>query len=299
MSPLAATIDVSILGWATLGLATIALLSVEQFAFRDTSLRVAAVWSTAWLALALAFGAALWAGYGATAGTEYFAGYALERSLSIDNVFVFAVILGAFAVADTDRQRVLGWGIGVALALRLVFILAGAALLSSFHATYYVFGAILVYTAVKLARHKGAQIDPERNVVLRLVRRRLKHPLAPVLIVIATTDLVFAFDSIPAIFAITSDPFIVFAANAFAMLGLRALYFLVAGLLGRIEGLDAALSLILAFIGVKMLLIDVWHPPVWLSLAVIAAVFGALALRSRATRLCRRRRTRHRATGTP
>jgi tellurite resistance protein TerC len=277
-----ANLDVSAAAWAGFGLLTVALLYADHLAFagrRTVALRTAAGWSVAWLVLALAFGAALWSWQGAGAGSEYLAGFVLERSLSLDNVFVFAVILSAFAVPAADQPRVLGWGIAVALVLRLIFILAGAALLGSFHATYYLFGAILLWSAYKLARHEGGEIDPQRNVVLRTVGRRLKHPLAAVFVVIATTDLVFAFDSIPAIFAITQDPFIVFAANAFAMLGLRALYFLVAGLLGRVEGLDVALSLILAFIGVKMLLVDVWHPPVWLSLAVIAAVFGALALR--------------------
>jgi tellurite resistance protein TerC len=262
-------------------------------------LRTAGAWSVAWLVIALAFGVALWAWRGGDAGSEYVTGFVLERSLSLDNVFVFAVILSAFAVPTSVQPRVLGWGIAVALVLRLVFILLGAALLANVHATYYLFGAILLYTAFKLARHEGTKVDPERNAALRLLRRRggrwLSHPLTPVFIVIATTDLVFAFDSIPAIFAITQDPFVVFAANAFAMLGLRALYFLVAGLLGRLEGLDTALSLILAFIGVKMLLVDVWHPPVWLSLAVIAAVFGVLA----AIPLFRRRRTRRRAGDRP
>jgi tellurite resistance protein TerC len=193
---------------------------------------------------------------------------------------------------------VLGWGIGLALVLRLVFILLGAALLDAFHATFYAFGALLLYTAYKLARHDDSEIEPEHNPALRILRRRvpmtadyhghhltvrdagkrLATPLAAVFIVVATTDIVFAVDSIPAIFAITTEPFIVFAANAFAMLGLRALYFVLVGAMDRFAYLSYGLSAILAFIGAKMLLIDVWHPPIWLSLAVIVGVLGVTAL---------------------
>jgi tellurite resistance protein TerC len=171
------------------------------------------------------------------------------------------------------QPRVLGWGIALALGLRLVFILAGAALLDAFHATFYLFGALLLYTAYRLARHSDSEVDPRRNPLVRLVRR----PLVAVFVAIATTDLIFAVDSIPAIFAVTRDAFIVFAANAFAMLGLRALYFLVADMRERFVYLSHGLAAILAFIGVKMLLVDVWHVPIWLSLGVIVAVLGAAA----------------------
>jgi len=262
-----------------------ALLAVDFAVFargRVPTLRESAAWSVAWLALALVFGAVLWLWQGGAAGGEYYAGYLLERSLSLDNVFVFAVILGYFAVPADAQARVLSWGIALALVLRLVFILAGAALLHAFDATFYVLGALLLYTAYKLARHSEAKVDPGTNPVLRLMRRVAPNasPMVAVFVVIATTDVIFAIDSIPAIFAVTQDPFIVFAANAFAMLGLRALYFLLAGLVDRFTYLSTGLAVILAFIGLKMLAIDVWHVPIWLSLGVIAAVLAASALLS-------------------
>jgi len=271
----------------TLAIVVAALLVVDFAVFargRVPTLRESAVWSVAWLALALAFGAVLWALQDGAAAGEYYAGYLLERSLSLDNVFVFAVILGYFAVPADAQARVLSWGIALALVLRLVFILAGAALLHAFDATFYVFGALLLYTAYKLARHSEAKVDPSNNPVLRAMRRVAPNasPMVAVFVVIAATDVIFAIDSIPAIFAITQDPFIVFAANAFAILGLRALYFLLAGMVDRFAHLSTGLAVILAFIGLKMLAIDIWHVPIWLSLGVIAAVLaGSTALSMR------------------
>jgi len=299
------TLDVSLGAWAILAVVVVVLLAVDLLVFarhHAPSLRESAVWSVGWLVLALGFGAVLSLWQGGQAGSEYFTGYLLERSLSLDNVFVFAVILGYFAVPRAVQPSVLGWGIVLALLLRLVFILIGAALLSSFQATFYVFGLLLLYTAYKLARHDDIEIEPERNPALRLVRRvlpvsqdydgeklvtrragrRLATPLFAVFVVVATTDLIFAVDSIPAIFAVTRESFIVFAANAFAMLGLRALYFLLVGMRERFVYLSYGLATILGFIGVKMLLVDLWHVPIWLSLAVVAGVLGltaALSLR--------------------
>jgi tellurite resistance protein TerC len=257
-----------------------ALLVVDFAVFargRVPTLRESAIWSIGWLALALVFGAVLLAWRGGGAAGQYYAGYLLERSLSLDNVFVFAVILGYFAVPASAQAKVLSWGIGLALALRLVFILAGAALLHAFDATFYVFGALLLFTAYKLARHDETTVDPSHNPVLRAVRRVAPNasPMFAVFLVIATTDVIFAIDSIPAIFAITQDPFVVFAANAFAILGLRALYFLLAGMVDRFTYLSTGLAVILAFIGLKMLAIDIWHVPIWVSLGVIAAVLAA------------------------
>ncbi len=305
MSPVlaASNIDVSLPMWVALGAVVIALLAVDLLVFarhRAPTLRESALWSVGWLALALAFGAGWWLWQGGEAGSEYFAGYLLERSLSLDNVFVFAVILGYFAVPARIQSDVLGWGIVLALGLRLVFILVGAALLDAFHATFYVFGALLLYTAYKLARHDELRIEPGSNPVLRAMRRVLPlsdeyegerlltrrrgrlvaTPLFAVFVVVATTDLIFAVDSIPAIFAVTREPFIVFAANAFAMLGLRALYFLLAGMRERFTYLSQGLAAILGFIGVKMLLMDVWHLPVWTSLAVIVTVLAVATLAS-------------------
>ena len=299
--------DASLLTWIALAGVVVALLLADLVIYgrgrREVGLRESAIWSVGWIAVAVAFGAGLWALAGPTAGSEFLAGYLLERSLSIDNIFVFAVIFAYFAVPTIVQPRVLGFGIALALVLRLVFILIGAALLDQFHATMYVFGALLIYTAWKLARHDQTDIDPEHNPALRLIRRRvpmtdgyhggrvwirqngrrLATPLLAVLVVVGTTDVVFAIDSIPAIFAITTDPFIVFAANAFALLGLRALYFTLVGLMDRFVYLSYGLAAVLAFVGAKMLLVDVWHPPIWLSLAVIAGVLGltaALSLRA-------------------
>jgi tellurite resistance protein TerC len=304
----AAELDVSAAMWAGLGVLIVVMIAADFLLFargpRAPRMRESVIWSIGWLVVALGFGALFWAWQGGEAGSQYLAGYLLERSLSLDNIFVFAVILGYFAVPSAVQSNVLSWGIALALVLRLIFILLGAALLDSFHATFYVFGALLLYTAYKLARHDDSDIEPEHNPALRLLRRRvpmtddyegdkllvrqagrrLATPLLAVFVVVATTDIVFAVDSIPAIFAITQEPFIVFAANAFAMLGLRALYFVLVGMMDRFVYLSHGLAVILAFIGFKMLLIDVWHPPIWLSLAVIAGVLtltAVLSLRAR------------------
>jgi tellurite resistance protein TerC len=270
--------------WSILGGLVVVLLAVDLVVFarhHAPTLRESAIWSVGWLVLALLFGAVLWLWQGGQAGSEYLTGYLLERSLSLDNVFVFAVILSYFAVPRETQPTVLGWGIGLALVLRLVFILIGAALLESFQVTFYVFGLLLLYTAYKLARHDDIEVDPERNLVLRFTRRLgITSPLFAVFVVVATTDLIFAIDSIPAIFAVTTDAFIVFAANAFAMLGLRALYFLLAGMRDRFVYLSQGLAAVLGFIGVKMLLVDLWHVPIWLSLAVVVVTLTAAALLS-------------------
>jgi tellurite resistance protein TerC len=292
-------LDISLGTWAILGAVIVAMLAFDLFVYARghiPSVRENALWSVGWIVVALAFGAIFWAWQGSEAGSQYFAGYLLERSLSLDNLFVFAVILSYFAVPGEKVQgKVLAWGIMLALVLRLVFIIAGAALLDAFHITFYVFGVLLLYTAYKLARHDNVEIEPEHNPLLKQLRKRVTMtddydgdklftkvngkrvatPLLAVFVVIASTDILFAVDSIPAIFAVTQEPFIVFAANAFALIGLRALYFLLVGLMDRFVYLTQGLSVILAFIGVKMLLIDVWHVPIWLSLAFIA---GTLAL---------------------
>jgi tellurite resistance protein TerC len=290
--------------WAVLGVLVAGMVVADFLVFgrgrREVTVREAAAWSLGWLVIALCFGGLLRVWHGGQASSEYLAGYLLERSLSLDNVFVFAVILSYFGVPPAVRARVLAWGIALALALRLVFILIGAALLANFHVTFYLFGALLLYTAWKLARQEEIEIEPEHNAALRLLRRRvpmtaayhggrltvheagrrITTPLVAVFVVVATTDLVFAVDSIPAIFAVTQDPYIVFAANAFAMLGLRALYFLLVGAMHRFAYLSYGLSAILAFIGVKMLLIDLWHPPFWVSFVVIVGVLAVAALLS-------------------
>jgi len=292
-------LDISIGTWGILAAVIVVMLAFDLFVYARghiPSMRENALWSIGWILVALAFGAVFWAWQGSEAGSQYLAGYLLERSLSLDNIFVFAVILSYFAVPGEKVQgKVLAWGIMLALGLRLIFIVIGAALLDAFHVTFYAFGALLLYTAWKLARHDDAEIEPEHNPLLKQLRRRVKMtddydgeklftrrngkriatPLLAVFVVIASTDILFAVDSIPAIFAVTQESFIVFAANAFALIGLRALYFLLVGLMDRFVYLTQGLAFILAFIGAKMLLIDVWHVPIWLSLSVIA---GTLAL---------------------
>ena len=258
------------------------------------SVREAAIESAAWITLGLSFsGVVAWA-FGAGAAGEYLAGYLIEKSLSVDNVFVWAVIFGYFAVPDKYQFRVLFWGIFGALVLRAIFIFAGVALLEAFDWVLYIFGAFLLFTAVKIARHQGAEVHPEANPVLRVVRRvvpsttdydgqrlftrrngrRLATPLLAVLVLVETTDVVFAVDSIPAILAVSREPFIVFASNAFAILGLRALYFLLAGMADRFRYLNYGLAVILAFVGVKMLVVEWYHFPTWLSLTVIGGVLA-------------------------
>lgn len=254
--------------------------------------REAAVESAVWITLGLAFVGVLWWWQGPQAGGEYLAGYLIEKSLSVDNVFVWAVLFSYFAVPAMYQFRVLFWGIFGALVMRAIFIFAGVALLEAFDWILYVFGAFLLFTAVKIARHSGTEVHPESNPVLKLVRRvipttskydgqklftrengkRVATPLFTVLVLVEATDVVFAVDSVPAILAVSREPFIVFAANAFAILGLRALYFLLAGMAGRFRYLHVGLGIILGFVGIKMMLANVYHLPTWASLLVIAAV---------------------------
>jgi tellurite resistance protein TerC len=258
------------------------------------SLRAAAIESAVWIGIGLSFTLVMLWWHGGGAAGEYVAGYLIEKSLSVDNVFVWAVIFSYFAVPAKYQFRTLFWGIFGALVLRAIFIFAGVALIEQFEWVLYVFGAFLLYTAVKIARHDEAEVHPENNLALKLVRRvvpstndydgqklftrrtgrRLATPLFAVLILIETTDVVFAVDSIPAILAVSREQFIVFSSNAFAILGLRALYFLLAGAAGRFRYLNVGLGVILAFVGTKMLLTEVYHFPTWLSLVIIIGVLA-------------------------
>jgi tellurite resistance protein TerC len=271
-------------------------LGLDLFVFhRDAhavTMREAAAWSAVWVALGLAFAGLVWFWQGGTAAGEYLAGYLIEKSLSIDNIFVFALLFAAFGVPAAYQHRVLFWGVVGAIALRAVFIVAGAALLETFHWVIFVFGALLVVTGVKMALKRHDAVHPERNPVLQLARRFMPMsseyhgqrffirdagrivatPLLAVLIAVETTDVIFAVDSIPAIFAVTRDPFLVVTSNVFAILGLRALYFLLAGMMHRFVYLKYGLAAILVFVGMKMLVIDVYKVPIWASLVVIATV---------------------------
>jgi tellurite resistance protein TerC len=269
------------------------LLIVHREA-KEIPLKAAAIESAVWIALGLSFTfVILWWQGGAAAG-EYLSGYLIEESLSIDNVFVWAIILTFFAVPQAYRFRVLFWGIFGALVFRAAFIFAGVALIGRFEFVLYGFGALLLVTSVRIVRHDETEVHPENNLALKLVRRvvpstneydgqklftrrtgrRLATPLFAVLVLIETTDIVFAVDSIPAIFGVAREPFIIFSSNAMAILGLRALYFCLNGLAGRFRYLNVGLGVILAFVGMKMILetADVVHVPTWASLAVIVAV---------------------------
>ena len=282
----------------------LALLALDLFVFHrrphEVRLREAATWSAAWIGLALIFAyAVVYRHFGREAGLEFLTGYLIEKALSVDNIFVFVLIFSYFRVPARYQHRVLFWGILGALVMRGAMIAAGAVLIRQFHWVIYVFGAFLVVTGMRLAVHDEHEIHPEANPVLRLIRRFLPvtdtyhgqrfflrergagparlvaTPLLVVLVLVETTDLVFAVDSIPAIFAITQDPFIVFTSNIFAILGLRALYFLLAGIIHRFRYLKLGLSVVLVFVGAKMLASDVYPIPVGLSLGVVAAVIGA------------------------
>ncbi|CAM5700120.1 TerC family protein [Streptomyces griseomycini] len=236
--------------------------------------REAAAWSVFYVAAAVVFGLWFMGAYGGTYGTEYFAGYLVEKSLSVDNLFVFVIIMTTFTVPEEHQQKVLSFGIVLALVMRAVFIALGAALISAFSFMFLLFGLLLIYTAVQLYRHRDEDPDVEDNGVVRTARRllpvtegyvdgriltrvegrRMVTPLLIVLIAIGSVDLLFALDSIPAVFGVTEEPYIVFVANAFALLGLRALFFLVKGLLDRLVYLSTGLAVILAFIGAKLVL---------------------------------------------
>ena len=284
--------------WAGFVGFVLAMLALDLGVFHrrahDVTLREAALWSLVWVSLALAFNGLVLHWFGTERGLEFLTGYLIEKALAVDNLFVFYAIFAYFAVPSALQHRVLFWGVLGALALRAIFILLGAALLARFHWVMYVFGAILVFTAFKLLVMSDEGFHPERNPVYRLFRRalpavgeyhggrftivregrRYATPLVLVLVLIEWTDLVFAIDSIPAIFAVTSDPFIVFTSNIFAILGLRSLFFLLSGVIGRFHLLKPALAAVLAFVGAKMLLLDVVEIPIGVSLGTVAALIA-------------------------
>jgi tellurite resistance protein TerC len=276
----------------------VAMLAIDLGVFnRKThaiSIKEAAIWSAVWISLALIFNAILYFWQGPEPALQFLTGYLIEKALSVDNLFVFALIFTLFAVPAQYQHRVLFWGVLGALVMRGVFIAAGAALLHSFEWIIYLFGAFLVYTAIKLATHKETKIEPDRNPLVKLFRRifpitetyegehffirragrLMATPLLLVLVMVESTDLVFAVDSIPAIFAVTSDPFLVYTSNVFAILGLRSLYFLLAGALDKFYYLKTALAVILGFVGVKMLIVEFVKIPISISLLVIAGLLA-------------------------
>jgi tellurite resistance protein TerC len=272
------------LPWLALGAFVLIALAVDirHGSNGAPSMRRALFWSIAWTAIGAGFAGVLFVLDSSTAAEEYLAGFLIEKSLSLDNLFVFAVLFAFLAVPAEDRRRVLLYGVGGAIVLRGLFILAGAAALDTFHALTYVLGGLLAYTAVKIARHGGEQVDPEKTVAMRVLKRVAPgaSAAASALVMVAVFDVMFAIDSIPAIFAITRDTFVVFAANAFSLLGMVSLFFLLEGLMDRFRYLHFGLAAILAWVAAKLILVDVWHPPIGLTLAVIAGALAAAALAS-------------------
>lgn len=288
--------------WVAFNALVLSLLALDLGVFhrhaRAVTMREALGWCVVWVSLAIAFGLGIWATMGPQSALEFFAGYLVEEALSVDNLFVFILIFGFFRVPAELQHRVLFWGILGALVMRGAMIAVGAVLLARFHWVIYVFGAFLVVTGVRMAFAGDSAIEPESNPVIRLVRRLFpvttkyhgEHffvresvrpgdvprlvatPLFVVLALVETTDLVFALDSIPAIFGVTRDPFLVYTSNVFAILGLRSMYFVLAGVIGKFHLLKYGLSVVLAFVGVKMLVSEHYPIPIGIALGVVGGV---------------------------
>jgi tellurite resistance protein TerC len=265
----------------------------------EVSLKEALTWTFVWILLALIFNAIIFYWRGRQQALEYFTGYLIEKALSVDNIFVFIMIFTYFQIPSKYQHKVLFWGILGALIMRVVFIFAGVALIEKFHFSIYFFGALLIYTGYKMFNHNNARIQPDKNPLIRFLKRimpltphleednfsvkingkRYATPLFLVLILIEASDLIFAVDSIPAILAITQDQFIVYTSNVFAILGLRSLYFALAGVVQRFWLLSYGLAVVLVFVGIKMLLIDLYKIPIEWSLIFIASIItGSILL---------------------
>ena len=284
------------LSWLVFGIAIVVMLALDLGVFHrkahEIALKEALGWTSVWIALALAFNLLIYFLRGPVPALEFLTAYLIEKSLSVDNIFVFALIFSYFRVDSLYQHKVLFWGILGALIMRAIFIAAGLGLVQTFHWITYVFGVFLVFTGVKMAFQKGKEIHPENNPVLKLFRRSMPvtknyvgakffvklngrafaTPLFIVLLTVESTDILFAVDSIPAVLAITHDPFIVYTSNVFAILGLRALYFALAGVMRLFRYLHIGLSAILVIIGVKMLIADIYKLPVVLALSLVATV---------------------------
>lgn len=282
--------------WIGFNIFVLAMLALDLGVFNRkahaVSFREASLWSAVWISLALLFDGALFWWYGADVGSQFLTGYLIEKSLSVDNIFIFVLLFTSFAVPAAYQHRVLFWGVLGAIVLRGALILLGTALVETFHWVLYLFGAFLVFTGIRLAFHQEQHVRPETNPIVRVVRRLFPvtddyegarfavrregrwwiTPLLVVLLLVESTDLVFALDSIPAIFAITTDPFIVFTSNIFAILGLRSLYFLLAGSIERYAYLKYGLAAILVLVGIKMLVAGWYQVPMALSLGLIALI---------------------------
>jgi len=300
--------------WVVFNLFVLAMLALDLGVFHRKSHAVsgreALVWSIVWITLSLLFNAVIYffwdrmipaSSYtNGEAALAFFTGYLIEKSLSVDNIFVFILIFSFFAVPAAYQHRVLFWGILGALVMRGALIAVGAALLREFHWIIYIFGAFLIFTGIRMARHQDEEVHPEKNPLVRFFRRFMPvtetfegdkffirragklfaTPLFLILLIVESTDLVFAVDSIPAIFAVTQDPFIVYTSNVFAILGLRALYFLLANVMDKFQYLKLGLSAVLTFVGIKMVVVDIYKIPVGVSLGVIAGILAVSVLAS-------------------
>lgn len=288
--------SVEIMFWIGFNVFVLIMLALDLGVFHrkahEVSVKEALIWSLVWITLALTFNGIIYYQFGEQKAVEFLTGYLIEKSLSVDNIFVFVIIFSYFKIPSKYQHRVLFWGILGALVMRIIFIFAGVALIQQFHWTIYIFGAFLIFTGYKMITQKDKKMDPEKNPVIRFFKKiypvtdklhddkffikengkRFATPLFLVLILVETTDLIFAVDSIPAILAITQDQFIVYTSNVFAILGLRSLYFALAGVIHKFYYLKAGLSVILVFVGIKMLLIDIYKIPIGISLGFIALV---------------------------
>lgn len=297
--------------WIGFNVFVLGMLALDLGVFHrnthTTTVKESLIWTAVWVALAMAFNVGVWVYGGSQKGLEFFTGYLIEKSLSVDNVFVFALLFSYFAVPSQYQHKVLFWGILGALVMRAAMIFAGAALLEKFTWIIYVFGAFLILTGIKMVIRREEEIHPERNPVVRAFKRLMPvtpdyrgerflvreggrtaaTPLLLVLVCVEVSDLIFAVDSIPAIFAVTTDPFIVYTSNVFAILGLRSLYFALAGVMEKFHHLKIGLGIVLAFVGIKMMLAHTaWKIPTLLSLGVVVLVLAA----SMVTSLLRPRR---------
>ncbi len=292
------------ISWVGLAIAVVVFLVMDLVFFGRRSKghgipgRTALIWSIVWMVIGMAFTFVVWYLDSGKAAGDYFTGFLIEKTLSMDNVFVFAMIFAYFRVPDHLQRRVIFWGIVGAIVLRGVFIFIGDALLTTFHWMIYVFGIFLILTAIRMLRDDDNDIDPDNSAVMKVFRRvmpvtreydgerffvrrdgvRYATPLVAAFVMVAAFDALFALDSIPAIFAITRDTFVVASANAMSLLGMTALYFLLADMINRFQYLNYGLAVVLAFVGVKMILVDVWHIPTWLSLIVIVVVLALTIL---------------------
>ena len=296
--------ETPVIFWVLFNAFVLVMLALDLGVFHrkshEVSVKEALIWTFVWIFLALVFNAILYFWRGQQQALEFFTGYLVEKALSVDNIFVFIMIFTYFQIPAQYQHKVLFWGILGALIMRVIFIFAGVALLEKFHFTIYIFGALLIFTGIKMFNHSNAKIHPEKNPVIIFFRKlmpvtpalhgdrfftkidgkRYATPLFLVLLLVETTDLIFAVDSIPAILAITQDQFIVYTSNVFAILGLRSLYFALSGIVHRFWLLSYGLAVVLVFVGVKMMLIDFYKIPIEWSLLFIATVITSSVILS-------------------